>query len=192
MKLSASGCLIFGGICFYKGDDRFYSRLLMPVVHGLLDGEQAHQLALSAARFKLLQPGQGPKKTLLGDEELKKAHEVSINNYLRMYPQCVQHTLYHTSWTHVVLLQFCYVVGTRLLFFQVRLNTTVLGLNFENPVGMAAGFDKDGVAVPGLAKVGFGFVEVGSVTPLPQPGNEKPRVFRLFEDEAVINRCVRR
>ncbi len=58
----------------------------------------------------------------------------------------------------------------------------------KNPIGIAAGFDKHGEAVEGLFKMGFGFVEVGSVTPLPQEGNPKPRVFRLTEDEAVINR----
>lgn len=68
------------------------------------------------------------------------------------------------------------------------LQTTVLGLKFKNPVGMAAGFDKQGEAVEGLHKIGFSFVEIGSVTPEPQPGNPKPRVFRLPEDNAIINR----
>ncbi|KYM95014.1 PREDICTED: dihydroorotate dehydrogenase (quinone) [Cyphomyrmex costatus] len=68
------------------------------------------------------------------------------------------------------------------------LQTTVLGLQFKNPIGMAAGFDKHGEAVEGLHKIGFSFVEIGSVTPKPQPGNPKPRVFRLPEDNAVINR----
>jgi dihydroorotate dehydrogenase len=58
----------------------------------------------------------------------------------------------------------------------------------DNPIGMAAGFDKNGEAVEGLRHVGFGFVEIGSVTPLAQAGNQKPRVFRLTEDEAIINR----
>lgn len=64
----------------------------------------------------------------------------------------------------------------------------VFGLKFKNPVGLAAGYDKDGVAVRGLSALGFGHVEVGTVTPLAQEGNPKPRVFRLVEDEAVINR----
>lgn len=68
------------------------------------------------------------------------------------------------------------------------LRTELFGLSFENPVGLAAGFDKHGEGVGGLERWGFGFVEVGSVTPLPQPGNPKPRVFRLAEDLAVINR----
>jgi len=62
-------------------------------------------------------------------------------------------------------------------------------INFRNPIGIAAGFDKQGEIIEPLHKTGFGFVEVGSVTPVPQPGNEKPRVFRLQKDEAVINRC---
>ncbi len=62
------------------------------------------------------------------------------------------------------------------------------GLTFSNPLGMAAGYDKEGTAWRGLACLGFGHIEVGTVTPLPQPGNPKPRVFRLVEDEAVINR----
>ncbi len=62
------------------------------------------------------------------------------------------------------------------------------GLKFKNPVGLAAGYDKDGVAIRGLAALGFGHVEIGTVTPRPQTGNPSPRVFRLIEDEAVVNR----
>uniref|UniRef100_H2ZBR7 Dihydroorotate dehydrogenase (quinone), mitochondrial n=1 Tax=Ciona savignyi TaxID=51511 RepID=H2ZBR7_CIOSA len=69
-----------------------------------------------------------------------------------------------------------------------RLPCKVFGLEFSNPVGIAAGFDKHVEAVGGLNKLGFGFVEVGSITPLPQDGNDKPRVFRLPKDKAVINR----
>lgn len=68
------------------------------------------------------------------------------------------------------------------------LSSVVFGREFSNPVGLAAGFDKDGEGVRGLTKIGFGFIEIGSVTPEPQPGNPKPRVFRLKEDKAVINR----
>jgi dihydroorotate dehydrogenase len=64
----------------------------------------------------------------------------------------------------------------------------VFGLKFKNPVGLAAGYDKDGVAMRGLAALGFGHLEIGTVTPRPQPGNPRPRVFRLVEDQAVINR----
>lgn len=64
----------------------------------------------------------------------------------------------------------------------------VAGLRFPNPVGLAAGFDKDAEAFGGALRLGFGFVEVGTLTPLPQAGNPKPRLFRLVEDRAVINR----
>ncbi len=62
------------------------------------------------------------------------------------------------------------------------------GLKFKNPVGLAAGYDKDGIAFRGLAALGFGHVEIGTVTPRPQPGNPRPRIFRLAEDRGVINR----
>lgn len=68
------------------------------------------------------------------------------------------------------------------------LATRVAGLDFPNPLGMAAGFDKDGEVPDALLGLGFGFAEVGSITPLPQSGNPRPRLFRLAEDEAVINR----
>jgi len=68
------------------------------------------------------------------------------------------------------------------------LATRVAGLAFPNPIGMAAGFDKDGEVPDALLGLGFGFAEVGSITPLPQEGNPKPRLFRLAEDRAVINR----
>jgi dihydroorotate dehydrogenase len=66
--------------------------------------------------------------------------------------------------------------------------TTVFGLKFPNPVGLAAGFDKNGVAVPAWAALGFGFVEIGTVTAKSQPGNPKPRIFRYPEHGALINR----
>lgn len=69
-----------------------------------------------------------------------------------------------------------------------RLRTSVAGLNMANPVGIAAGFDKNAEALSPLSRSGFGFVEVGAATPRPQPGNPKPRLFRLSEDRAAINR----
>ena len=69
-----------------------------------------------------------------------------------------------------------------------RLACTVAGLELSNPVGLAAGFDKNAEALQALSQSGFGFVEVGAVTPRPQPGNPKPRLFRLTEDRAAINR----
>src|SRR6266542_2058376 len=82
--------------------------------------------------------------------------------------------------------------------FDVALNTlksfrpsskpkTVFGLNFQNPIGLAAGLDKNGVALPAWAALGFGFIEIGTVTARPQPGNPKPRIFRFPEQQALIN-----
>ena len=65
---------------------------------------------------------------------------------------------------------------------------TVMGLEFPNPVGLAAGLDKNGEAIDGLAALGFGFIEIGTTTPRPQPGNPKPRIFRLPQANALINR----
>ncbi|HKL03966.1 MAG TPA: quinone-dependent dihydroorotate dehydrogenase [Cryomorphaceae bacterium] len=69
-----------------------------------------------------------------------------------------------------------------------KLEREVFGIKFKNPVGLAAGFDKDGKLFNELAYVGFGFIEVGTVTPKAQPGNPQPRLFRLLSDEAIINR----
>jgi dihydroorotate dehydrogenase len=76
----------------------------------------------------------------------------------------------------------------RSIYFAQSKPVQAFGLTFKNPVGLAAGYDKDAVAIKGLSALGFGHVEVGTVTLKPQPGNPKPRVFRLLEDEAVINR----
>lgn len=69
-----------------------------------------------------------------------------------------------------------------------RLQTELAGLRLPNPVGLAAGFDKNGEVLAPLSRAGFGFIEIGAVTPRPQPGNPKPRLFRLTEDKAAINR----
>lgn len=71
---------------------------------------------------------------------------------------------------------------------DASLKVTTLGLEFESPFGVAAGFDKEGTAIRGLGQLGFGHVEVGTITARPQPGNDKPRLFRLIPDRAVINR----
>ena len=73
-------------------------------------------------------------------------------------------------------------------FEHPALQTELWGRTFPNPIGMAAGFDKNGIVFNPLFSLGFGFVEIGTVTPLPQPGNPAPRLFRLVEDQALINR----
>ena len=86
-------------------------------------------------------------------------------------------------------LRLGYGVGATQLLCKTRsLPVTVMGLQFPNPVGMAAGMDKNGDYIDALGSVGFGFIEVGTVTPRPQPGNPKPRVFRLEKANAMINR----
>ena len=77
------------------------------------------------------------------------------------------------------------------LLFKIKhsnLEREVFGIKFDNPVGLAAGFDKDAKLFNELASFGFGFIEIGTVTPLTQDGNPKPRLFRLKEDNAIINR----
>lgn len=80
------------------------------------------------------------------------------------------------------------LVPTPGAYTSARLRTNLAGLRLPNPVGLAAGFDKNAEALAPLARAGFGFIEVGAVTPRPQPGNPRPRLFRLSEDRAVINR----
>jgi len=75
-----------------------------------------------------------------------------------------------------------------LIFSAPSKPVDAFGLTFKNPIGLAAGYDKDAVAIKGLSALGFGHIEAGTVTPKPQPGNPRPRIFRLPEDEAVINR----
>jgi dihydroorotate dehydrogenase len=85
------------------------------------------------------------------------------------------------SWINQLLVQsFC--------LSDARLQQTLFGLNFPNPIGLAAGFDKDGIAVPIWSSLGFGFAEVGTVTFVAQPGNPRPRLFRLPLDKAALNR----
>lgn len=87
-------------------------------------------------------------------------------------------------------MQLAYRTGTirMLASCPVVMPRTVMGLNFANPVGLAAGFDKSAEYVDALAALGFGFIEVGTLTPKPQAGNPKPRLFRLAEQQAIINR----
>jgi len=97
---------------------------------------------------------------------------------------------------HGLTLQLIRLVGTlpplaalvRRLYQAEDMPVECFGLQFRNPVGLAAGYDKDGLGYRGLACLGFGHIEVGTVTPLPQDGNPKPRLFRLVEDRALINR----
>ena len=88
------------------------------------------------------------------------------------------------------MMSFINTTGLLKLFIKKRIDApvTVMGITFPNAVGLAAGMDKNARHIDALSQCGFGFVEVGTVTPLPQPGNDKPRLFRLQADHAIINR----
>lgn len=89
---------------------------------------------------------------------------------------------------HLLTLKMLKYYGMVPTFTRNSNTIQLMGLDFPNRLGVAAGFDKNAEAIDGLFRLGFGFVEIGTVTPLPQKGNEKPRLFRLKEDQAVINR----
>ena len=104
-----------------------------------------------------------------------------LTNLLRLLPQERAHQL-----TIKLLKSNLTISGKKTLEFK-SLKQTILGIDFANPLGLAAGFDKNAEVIRPMLSYGFGFVEVGTITPTPQKGNPKPRVFRLKEDEAVIN-----
>ena len=99
--------------------------------------------------------------------DAETAHELTLRNLQRAY-DCT--------------------LTRKLLGADLRAPRTAMGLNLRNPVGLAAGLDKNGAHIDSLANLGFGFIEVGTVTPRAQPGNPKPRMFRLPQSEALINR----
>lgn len=117
-----------------------------------------------------------------------------------MYASVIRPLLFRfdAEWAHhlaVALLKaLCRLPGaraamaSRFSFESKNLHRTLAGLHFKNPVGLAAGFDKNGALIDELACLGFGFIEIGTLTPKPQAGNDRPRLFRLPADEAVINR----
>ncbi|GFS24224.1 dihydroorotate dehydrogenase (quinone), mitochondrial [Elysia marginata] len=125
------GVLLFAGMNLYKGSEKFYDDIVMPLFQ-LFSPETSHNISIKLAKYKIVPKQQKPDPP--------------------------------------------------------SLQSKVWGRKFPNPLGLAAGYDKQGEAVDGLLKMGFGFVEVGSITPEPQPGNPQPRLFRLKEDRAVINR----
>ncbi len=102
----------------------------------------------------------------------EKAHDVMMNTLA----MCSKNILFRKVLNHLY--------GSKV----PELPTTVMGLNFKHPVGLAAGLDKDARAFQAFSAIGFSGVEMGTVTPLPQPGNPKPRMFRLEQDRAIINR----
>src|ERR1043166_4980814 len=108
--------------------------------------------------------------------------------FFLVQPERIHHIVFRT------IKFFCLIPGIPALIRSVyvvndkRLERKLFGLTFPNPVGLAAGFDKDAKLFDELGYYGFGFIEIGTLTPKAQPGNEKPRMFRLPQDEALINR----
>ncbi len=107
-----------------------------------------------------------------------------IRNLLFLLPPEIAHDFSMFSIRNGGRLKFTNLVGGRVKSCP----TEVMGLKFDNPVGLAAGLDKNGDYFDGLGSLGFGFVEIGTITPRPQPGNPKPRLFRLPQQQAIINR----
>uniref|UniRef100_A0A915NV93 Dihydroorotate dehydrogenase (quinone), mitochondrial n=2 Tax=Meloidogyne TaxID=189290 RepID=A0A915NV93_9BILA len=129
---AGSSCL-FCAFELLNGNELFYKKWVMPLVHRFFEPESAHQLGVFLASYG----------AFLGSRE-------SLKNYK-------------------------------------ELKCSLFGKELDSPIGLAAGFDKDGKAIEGLRRSGFSFIEIGSVTPLPQPGNPKKRIFRFSDEEAVIN-----
>jgi dihydroorotate dehydrogenase len=115
--------------------------------------------------------------------EVLAAYPLLRSALFRLDPETAHHTT-------LQLLNFLHATGLGSLVAERIPDEPriVMGLNFRNPVGLAAGLDKNGDCIDGLAAAGFGFIEIGTVTPLPQPGNPKPRLFRLPQASAIINR----
>jgi dihydroorotate dehydrogenase len=109
-------------------------------------------------------------KPFLFSLEPEKAHAVAADSLQVIHKYLGLENIFHTN------------------IRDNRLNRNIFGLHFPNPIGMAAGFDKNAELVDELSLLGFGFIEIGTVTPKPQPGNERPRLFRLEKDFALINR----
>ncbi|MBM3176933.1 MAG: quinone-dependent dihydroorotate dehydrogenase [Bacteroidetes bacterium] len=103
-------------------------------------------------------------------------------------PESVHHFTFSTIRLALRIPLAAWIAGKIFKRVNPRFERTIFGLKFSNPVGLAAGFDKDALLVDELQQFGFGFIEIGTVTPKPQPGNPKPRLFRLPKDSALINR----
>ncbi len=104
--------------------------------------------------------------------------------FFQLNPECV----HHLALTALRVPLFHQSLATYAKVANPKLETKLWGLNFGNPIGIAAGFDKDAVALPAWESLGFGYAEIGTITPKPQPGNPKPRIFRIPSSQALINR----
>ncbi len=108
--------------------------------------------------------------------------------FFRYEPETIHHVIFSLIKFLLNIPGVPYIVRSMYVVKDPRLQKTVFGITFDNPVGLAAGFDKDAKLFDELSCFGFGFIEVGTLTPTGQEGNAKPRMFRLVEDDALINR----
>ena len=111
-----------------------------------------------------------------------------IRNILFLFPAESVHHFSMKGLKIICLIPGCKFLVRKLFSPATNHSQNILGLDFRNPIGLGAGFDKNALYLNELEVLGFGFVEIGTVTPLPQSGNEKPRLFRLKKDKALINR----
>ncbi len=116
-------------------------------------------------------------------------YKLIIRPFLFLFaPEAIHHfTFRFLKWIHLIP-GVGFVLRTIYTARHEKLKRTLFGVTFDNPIGLAAGFDKDAKLTDELASFGFGFIEIGTLTPKPQPGNDKPRLFRLPMDQALINR----
>lgn len=153
-------------------------------IRGEEDFKMAQRLS-NKAKLKSLLQVTATAITFYGGYCIYQGNEKFYNKFVIPVAQFVNPELAHNI--TVKILKWGLLSGQR-MEDPKSLAIHVWNLDFKHPIGMAAGFDKQGEAVESLHKIGFSFVEIGSVTPKPQPGNPKPRVFRLLEDNAVVNR----
>ena len=111
-----------------------------------------------------------------------------LRNFLFLFPPEPVHYFSMNALRFFRRIGFGKLLGKLFMPRGAGFEVTCAGIRFKNPVGLAAGFDKNAKWLRELEYLGFGFVEIGTVTPLPQSGNDKPRVFRLPKDQALINR----
>jgi dihydroorotate dehydrogenase len=116
-------------------------------------------------------------------------YKLLIRPFLFLFsPETIHHFTFKTLKTLGSIPDVLSLIKSIYSISDKQLERTLFGITFKNPVGLAAGFDKDAILIDELAAFGFGFIEIGTLTPKPQPGNDKPRLFRLPEDQAIINR----
>src|SRR6187431_2886942 len=111
-----------------------------------------------------------------------------LRSFLFFFPPEWVHYFSMNSLKLLCTIGFRKLLTSRFGIHDSRLTKNICGLSFKNPVGLGAGFDKNAKYLRELETLGFGFIEIGTVTPLPQKGNDKPRLFRLPKDKALINR----